>query len=104
LVVEEQAFLSQFATAELDGFHLIFASPSEANRLLSVRHVDLLVLDASIPAEQKSEVLACAGEANVPSVVLTRQPDFPDDHSAASMPVSASDLAVLLGKILPQGD
>jgi hypothetical protein len=88
-------YVAQFLTEELGGYHFIFASPSEGLLVLRNRPMDFVWLDAAVSSGQRAAIQACANEAGVRLVVVSRHIDRVDD-CALVMPTSPSEVAALL--------
>jgi hypothetical protein len=56
LIIEAQPYLAQFLTEELDGFHFVFASPSEASVALPIRPFELVVLATDVAADDLANI------------------------------------------------
>jgi glutaredoxin len=81
----------------MQGFHFVFASPSEGLRVLRGRQIDLVVLDALVSCEERSAIKRGAERMDVPVLAVSRHEGGMEDRLSAPMPRSPSELAALLG-------
>jgi hypothetical protein len=94
-------YVAQFLTEELVGYNFILASPSEGLQALRNRHMDFVWLDAAVSSGERAAIQACANEAGVRLVIVSRHMDRVDDCSVV-MPTSPTEVAAFLRAHIPE--